>query len=282
MSMASSTSVSPLLALPLELRIAIYEQLLSPDPARIHQLYHDRNGREASFDIDPTILQVSKQIYSEAIPILYENASVRLYLATPVVVQCTGGNYPDGNVDPPDLFRKESNRAIDTAKKLKWRIGAPTVHGLEIEERLDSQYQGYIYPHCFQRLRKIQLVTSRHAIWGDSQCGSYFSHTGQTVLRILKVLAEEQAIKPPMTKRFKITMRPTWRTVESQLLMRSGEMDMKTKAIIGLLKALKRRTGMDIEVEEGAFTKTLRELKMEEVEVDKWEKVLLADDDVNL
>ena len=80
-----------------------------------------------------------------------------------------------------------------------------------------------------------------------------------------------------MTKHLKITLQPDWRTVESELLMRNGVMDGKTKAIVGLLKALKRRTDAEIEVEEGVLTKTLRELKMEEAEVDEWEKVLLAD-----
>ena len=59
-------------------------------------------------------------------------------------------------------------------------------------------------------------------------------------------------------------------------------MEEKTRAIVGLLKALKRRTNAEIEVEEGVFTKTLRELNMEEVDVDEWERVLLAEADVSL
>ncbi len=59
-------------------------------------------------------------------------------------------------------------------------------------------------------------------------------------------------------------------------------MDIKTKAIVGLLKALKRRTDAEIEVEEGVYTKTLRELEMEEVDIDVWEELLLADADVEL
>ena len=277
--MAASTRSSPLLALPLELRIKVYEQLLTPDPDRIHTLYHDRHGREASFGIDPTILRVNKQIHSEAVSILYDTANIRLYLATPVVAQCTGGNYPDDIVDPPDLFRKDTEGAAKVTTKLDWPSGPWT----EFEgRRIESKAEGYIYPHCFQRLRKIEVVTSRHAVWGDSQCGSYFSHTGKTVLRILKLLAEEQVIKSPKTKRLKFTIQPDWRTVESQLLMRNGEKDKKTEAIVGLLKALKRRTDAEIEVEEGVYTKTLRELDMDEADIDEWEKLLLADADVGL
>lgn len=278
-NMASTIQASPLLALPLELRTKIYQGLLNPDPNSVHTLYHDRHGREAPFDIDPTILRVNRQIYSEAVSILYDAANVRIYLATPVVKQCTGGNYPDAAPNPPDLFRKDNEGSIKPASRLDWRTEPPiaTAKYLEQEGQLESTAEGYIYPRCFQRLHKIELVTSRHAIWGAGQRGSYFSHTGQTVLRILKLLAEEQAPQSPMTKRLKVTIQPDWRTVEAQLLMRSGEMDNRTKAIVGLLKALERRTGAEIEIGEGSLTKTLREWKMEEVEIDQWEKVLLAD-----
>ena len=280
--MAATTQASSLLSLPLELRTKFYEQLLAPDPNGVHTLYHDRHGRETSFGIDPTILRVNKQIYSEAVSILYDTADIRIYLATPVVRQCTGGNYPDKIADPPDLFRKDSEEAVKSTDKPGRRTAPSTVKGRRFKGVLESRAEGYIYPHCFQRLRKIRLVTSRHAVWGASMGGSYFSHTGKTVLRILRLLAEEQVSKSPMTKRLKFTFQPDWRTVESQLLMRNGEMDNKTKAIVGLLKALKRRTDAEIEVKEGVFTKTLRELKMEEVDVDEWEKVLLADADIGL
>lgn len=280
--MAASTPASPLLALPLELRIKVYEQLLRPDPDRIQTLYHDRHGRQPSFNISPAILRVSQQIYSEAVPILYDTASVQIYLATPVVKQCKGGNYPDGITDPPDLFRKDTDENTESAQKLDWRAALPTANDLESARRPRSAADGCIYPHCFQRLREIQIVTSRHAIWGGRRGGSYFSHTGRTVMRILKLLAEEQATKTPVPKRVRFTMQPDWRTVESQLLMRRGAMDERTRAIVGLLKAVKRRTGAEIEVEEGVFTKTLKEFEMEGFEVDEWERLLLADADVGL
>ena len=280
--MASASPASPLLSIPLELRIKIYEHLLRPDSDRVCTLYHDRQGREASFDIDPTILRVNKQIYSEAVSIIYDTATVRIDLATPVVRQCTGGRYPDHITDPPDLFRKYTEGAEKPPNRLDWRTAPHVVKHLDFDGRLDLTAQGYIYPHCFQRLRNIQLVTSRHAIWGGRRGGSYFSHTGKTIVRILRLLAEDQATKSPRTKRLKFTMYPDWRTVESQLLMTSGEKDRKTKAIVGLLKALKRMTDVEVEIEEGVYTKTLRESKMEEAEVDQWEKVLSTDSDIDL
>ena len=58
--MTASSQASPLLALPSELRIEIYKQLLNPDPERVHTLYHDKHGREASFGLDPVILRANK------------------------------------------------------------------------------------------------------------------------------------------------------------------------------------------------------------------------------
>ena len=277
--MVSDAQASPLVTLPLELRTKIYEELLNPDPVRVHTLYHDRRGREASFNIDPTILRVNKQIYSEAISILYDTISVRINLATPVVRQCTGGKYPDKLVDPPSLFREDTEATVENANKLPRRTRDRL---LEFEALFGSAAQGYIYPHCFQRLRKIHLVTARHAIWGAAMGGSYFSHAGKLVLRILRLLASRRSTKAPMIKQFKLTYQPCWLTYESQMLLGNGEMDRRTKAVVGLLKALKRRTDAEIEVEEGAVTTTVGKLKMEEAEIDEWEKVLLDDADRGL
>ncbi len=275
--MAAITQPSPLLALPLELRIFIYNQLLNPDPDSILTLYHDRHGRQASSDIDTTILRVNKQIYSEAVSILYDTANVRIDLSTRVIRQCKGGNYLDDIDDPPNLFRTDYEEAFKSANKADWRTAPSTVEGLECHPRLESVTSGYIYPHCFQRLSKIHLLTSRLAIWGCCRGGSYLSHTGQTVLRILKLLAEEQVTKSPLPKRVRITIQPDLHTVEARMMMRNGEAHEKTIAMIGLLKALQRRIHADIDVKEAMFTKVFQEVKMDDAEIDEWEKVLLAD-----
>ena len=274
--MVSDVQAPSLVTLPLEVRTKIYEELLSPDSDGVHTLYHDRHGREASFNIDPTILRVNKQIYSEAISVLYDNISVRINLDTLVVRQCTGGQYPDKLVDPPSLFREDTEATVEIANKLPRRTRD---RRLEFEALFGSTAHGYIYPHCFQRLRKIHLVTARHAIWGAAMGGSFFSHSGKLVLRILRLLASGQSTMAPKIKQFKLTYHPSWPTFESQMLLGNGEMDRRTRAIVGLLKALKRRTDAEIEVEEGALTKTLGELELEEAEIDEWEKVLLDDAD---
>ena len=48
-----------MLSLPLELRIPIYKELLSPNPDRVHILYHEKLGREATLGTNPAILRVS-------------------------------------------------------------------------------------------------------------------------------------------------------------------------------------------------------------------------------
>ncbi|KAM0795327.1 hypothetical protein BDR22DRAFT_967053 [Usnea florida] len=277
--MVSDVQATSLVTLPLELRCKIYNELLNPDPARVHTLYHDRHGREASFNIDPTILRVNKQIYSEAIAILYDTISVRINLDTLVVRQCTGGKYPDKLIDPPSLFREDTEVTVEIANNFPRRTRD---RRLEFDAMFGYSAQGYIYPHCFQRLRKIHVVTARHAIWGAAMGGSYFSHSGKLVLRILRLLASGQSTKAPMVKQFKFTYHPSWPTFESQMLLGDGEMDKRTRAVVGLLKALKRRTDAEIEVEEGAVTTTVGELKMKEAEIDEWEKVLLDDADREL
>ena len=212
--MAAGDEESSLLALPLELRRLVYEQLLSSDPNRVHALYHDRYGKQGCFDLHPTILRVNKQIYSEAVSILYDNAHVRLYLSTPVSF------YPEGINDPPELFRTDHEEDNKSINELTWQTVPSTgkgpkspehvqpKKGLKFPERVKGAAPGYIYPHCLQRLRGIQLVTSRQALWGNGQCGKYLSHTGQTVLQILRLLAEEQVPKSTRTKHIKVTIQP--------------------------------------------------------------------------
>ena len=304
--MAASIQASPLLALPLELRIPVYKQLLNPDPDRVHTLYDDQFDREIPFPIHTSILRVNKQIYSEAVSILYDTASLQIYLPTPVFQK---RNYRDftSNVDePPKLFRTDSEGAFKSKDKIKWCNSPSSVKSRQ-SEAFEPLPPGYIYPHCFQRLRKVHLITSRQAMWGtgrhDEVLGSYFSPTGHLVLRILRLLAQVQVTKSLKRMHFKFAIHAGPYIAESLPLMRNGQADQKTKTIVGLLKALERRINADIEevnewvvwewiaddikVGNRTITRSLKawevdEWKMEDAEVDKWEKVLLSDSDVDL
>ena len=99
-----------------------------------------------------------------------------------------------------------------------------------------------------------------------------------------------QVTKSAKTMRFKFAIQTSRRPEESPLLIRNGEVDQKTKTMIGLLKALQRRTNAEIEieeVEEGTINERPKEWKMEDwkvedAEIDEWEKVLLSNSDIDL
>ena len=218
--MAANTQASLLLGLPLELRILVYKQLFNPNPGRVHTLYDDQFGNEPPFPVHTTILRVNKQIYFEAVSILYDTASLEIYLGTPVIYQCSYRDFASKYDEPPNLFRPDSEGAFESKNNIKW---------CQFEERFVSLPPGYIYPHCFQRLRKVHLVTSRQAIWGDAwrdgEFGSYFSHTGHLVLRILRLLAQVQVTKSAKTMRFKFAIQTSRRPEELPRLIRNGEVD---------------------------------------------------------
>ena len=94
-----------------------------------------------------------------------------------------------------------------------------------------------------------------------------------------------QVTKSPKTMRFKFAIQASWRTAESRLLCKDGEVDQKTKKVIGLLKALQWRINTEVEIEEiegEIINERLKEWKMEDAEIDEWEKVLLNDSDIDL
>ena len=108
---------------------------------------------------------------------------------------------------------------------------------------------------------------------------------GPLVLRILSLLTQVQVTKSPKTMRFKFAIQRSRGTADSRLLMRNYKVDQKTRTLVGLLKALQRRTKARIKVEEvveGTIMMRLKEWKMDDAEVDEWEKVLLSDSDIDL
>ena len=139
--MAVSIQASPLLALPLELRISVYKQLLNPDPDRVHTLilYDHSVDREIPFPIHTSILRVNKQIYSEAVSILYDTASLQIYLNTPVI-QKRGYNL-DG---PPKLFRTDSEGAFKSTDKIKWCNSPSNDKSRQFEEGFRPLPSGYL------------------------------------------------------------------------------------------------------------------------------------------
>jgi hypothetical protein len=283
------TSPSPLLALPLELRLIIYEQLLSPEPRNVYTLYHDRFRRDAfpgkksterrcrdwrkivfppvdtallrairSFE--PMILQVNRQIHSEAIPILYENNRYRIYLATPLGLRDTVSDYPHYLAVYEGLFRTDTDEIV-----------------LDPEQHPGSSRARMIYPHCFRRLRHINLISARDVIWLILDDGYYFSQVGETIWKILQVLADAQATEARSKQYLTFTIQKDGLRDGEEPQKGYKDLEKETRPILGMMKALQRRIEIEIEVEEETFTKPLREMWMEEGEVDKWDHALMSD-----
>lgn len=227
--MATAWPPSQLLALPQELRTKIYEELLCPEPAKVHTLWHDREGRRGPFNFHPSILRVNKQTHFEAILLLYDKNTLEIDLTTNVVQDCLG-NYPDGRPDPPPLFQKD---AVSAAPYVDEVPAANTY--LPIGEA-----KGVISAHSFQRLHHIELRTKTVAIWGYSSTGDkYFSHTGQLIMRILQLLTEQHCIAPSAEQTFKFILVPDFLTYQG--IFGVGRSDATDVAnVIGMLELLGR------------------------------------------
>jgi len=176
----TTTQKSRFLTLPLEVRLYIYEDLLCPDPSQVLQLYHDRRGREPSFNIDPAILRVNKQIHSEAVDVLYEKTIFEISLYS-VVRQDTDAMYQDDLPDPPPLLRNdyEGPAAPLMIPHVFKALG------------FDPTKPGLIHPHCLQRMHHIKLGMSNDAIWAQGDRGCFFSHAGDLILTVLDLLGRE-------------------------------------------------------------------------------------------
>lgn len=193
--MAGHNQSSPFLALPTELRTKIYECLLSPNPHQSHTLYHDRGGRTDSFNFFPSILRANAQIYSEAVGVLYERNIFKVHLATPVGHQIFGSSYEDGPLEPVfSLFRRDSTLSDESFGQ--WTGNSD----------LAAATDGVIYPHCFQRIRNLELVTSHDALWSPKSRTEYrLTNAGELLQEVLRVLSSDQSCTPSITKALKLT-----------------------------------------------------------------------------
>ena len=233
------------LDLPLELRIKIYSELLNPDPERGHILYHDRRGRPVSLNLHPEILRTNKQIYAEAVDILYNSNHLKLDLKTAVRHQCTGGFYRDGFKDPQPLFR-----------------GEPPYNGFESP----VSPQGLIFPHCLQRVRHLELTFASNSVWavgrGHRVFKVVFSHVAELVFEILNCLVEHNAsFRKLPSKTLRLTVGPDYfgDVTLFQWGSRRSEEDMgKMRQMVPLLDRLRRSTrrlefvvGVKVESEDG-------------------------------
>lgn len=196
---------SRLLALPQELRTKVYEELLCPEPARPLTLWHDRNGRQGSLNLHPSILRVNKQTHCEAASLLYDNNIFEINLTAPVC-QTQRANYIDGRRDPPPLFRKDAMSADPWLEEIP---ATDPPHFLQ-------NHKGVIYTQSFQRLRHIKIKTKTTAVWAwttrESGGRPFFTRTGELIIRTLQLLSEQQRAVMPIRQTFDFEVVPDWRT----------------------------------------------------------------------
>ena len=191
-------SPPPFLAIPLELRTKIYNDLLTRNTYLT--LYHDRSGRDRHLNLHPAILRVNHQIYTEAIDILYTQNIFYISLLNTVTIQCKGGYYADRLPSPGPLFRTDLSPAafapIPHRGGRDYRYSSDSIGNGTEEETEESKRrnflnaQGVIYPHCLARMHHIQLWTAGDAIRGSAQRGPYFSHIGRLIIEILGCLVD--------------------------------------------------------------------------------------------
>jgi len=202
--MARDWPTSRLLALPQELRTRIYEELLCPEPAKVHTLWHDREGRQGSFDLHPSILRVNKQIYFEASSLLYDSNIFEIDLTTKVNQH--ENNYKDGKPDPAPLFQRDAISAVPLSDEPLAENTRPSMR----------EAMRAIHAHSFQRLRHIRLRTRTSAIWGFTTRippgKFYFSHTGHLVMRVLQILAEQHDVVTSAEQTFGFIVVPDFLT----------------------------------------------------------------------
>ena len=185
----SVVQLSTLLALPYDIRIFIYKELLNPRPNAPLLLYSDQSGRAKPLRTYPSILQVNRQIYSEAAPILYDCNRFQIHVASTSSRACTIG-FPRP-VEPASFFRSFPDAS--DPNELPSKFGYREDYELDQWSPAQATCHGLIYPHCLRRIRHLELVTSQSAVIGSGRMGSrdFFSQTGQLILEILRTLAAE-------------------------------------------------------------------------------------------
>ncbi|MCJ1392830.1 hypothetical protein MMC18_005702 [Xylographa bjoerkii] len=188
------------------MRMIIYKELLNPEPGKPLALHHDQTGRDKVLNIHPSILQVDRQIYCEASPILYDLNIFEIDLSSMVVRYFEGTGYPGTRTDHHlPLFRSDTAPNNLPVKP----------NGRYVSVRTSSS--GLIYTHCFQRLRHLELVTSHGAVWGPALLPNFLSKTGELVQDVLRCLAKRVNPDGQHEKTLKVTTRLSTRRPEMRV-----------------------------------------------------------------
>ncbi|KAL8832801.1 MAG: hypothetical protein Q9170_004746 [Blastenia crenularia] len=162
------------LSLPLELRRPIYTELLIPSTLssgsviESRKIWHDRHGLQKHIPVYPQILLANKQVNAEATAILYEENILKIDISSAVTEPIGPRTGP--HTSPQYLFRSDPPpRYFDEP--------------------------GKIYPQCLRRIAKVEIKMSLSAIRARAASGYRFSHIGNLLVEVLRVLAEDNPIQ---------------------------------------------------------------------------------------
>ena len=148
-------------------------------------------GKAQRLHLHPSILRANHQIYAEAAPVLYSSNIFRIELLTRPTRSCRMGRLP-----PPVLNFATFFRSDETSHDASLQPG-------EYSTILQTSYVGLIHPHCFRRLRHLELVVTHTAIWGFIERRDFFSPTGKLVFELLRILADDDEDSVQMGKSLK-------------------------------------------------------------------------------
>lgn len=187
-----------LLNLPFELRHQIYSELLCPSLNESITLYSAPHGRTSALNIHPNILLINKQIYHEAIHLLYSNRyKIELVWPTPLV--------PHRSPSLPDVFVSHDAQYLESTRD--WCY---TTEGKLLSTKAK------LYPYIFRRLQHIEIETADCAIWNRSYLGPCWSQSGSLVVEMLRYLSridvekEDGELAKVQTLDFKFSVMPNY------------------------------------------------------------------------
>lgn len=193
----TTSSLSPLLDLPFELRNQIYRELLCPTANEAITLYRVPYGRSSTLNMHPQILLVNKQTYDEALPLLYTN-TYKIDLTSPNPGAACHGLQPR---HAPDLFISPAVRYMESTRD--WCY---TKKGNFFSTK------GKFYPYVFRPLRHVVVETEDNAVWESRTWGAIWSRRGDLVHETLRCLSEdvekEDTGRAAQTLAFKFTVSP--------------------------------------------------------------------------
>ena len=221
------------LALPLELRVQVYTELLCPEPTKIKRLYHDKEGRSHPLHLYPSILCANKQINREASSFLYDSNVFELYFAS----EYMPFQMHISTVEPPPPWGALSKTTRQSF--FERPVQADTVNSQTIE-----------------RLRHLRIVVKEEALlndgWLNEDDCSAFTSVGGYLLNILRLISVEKPESGSLQKTLLVEVMSTVHQGTPSTRFFHAEWYMKPHdkifvKILGYMKSIAQRRNLVVE-----------------------------------